>query len=140
MIRILFLANIIFLLSLNGCITTPEINSGSVEVYNEDVHVKVAFNENDRYKIKRYYDRLKKNKKIPPGLTKKQELPPGLHKQIEKKGVLPPGLESRRLPTELERQLSYLPEEYVRVKVGGDVVLMNKKTRVIFDVILGVDN
>ena len=48
-------------------------------------------------------------------------------------------LEGRRLPADLEQSLSRLPGGYVRVKVGGDVVLLDEKTRIVFDVIWGVD-
>ena len=137
-------ANIILILfSLHGCTTTPGINSGSIEVINEDINLRVAFNENDREKINRYYGhnkKEKKSKKMPPGLAKKDSLPPGLQKHIEKNGVLPPGLEGRNLPVGLEQALSTLPQGYVRVKIGGDVILMNEISRVVFDVIFGVDS
>ena len=140
MIRTLFLANLILIIfSLSGCASNPEINSGSVEIKSDDIRLKVAFNENDRSKIYRYYGEYKNRnslKNIPPGLAKKQSLPPGLQKHIEKKGVL----HGRYLPVQLERELSPLPHGYVRIKVGGDVVLMNEKTRVVFDVVLGVDD
>ena len=144
MIKILFYVNLtLVIFSFSGCITTSGINSGSVEVESRDISLKVAFNDNDRYRIRKYYGRNlkgKKSKKTPPGLAKKQSLPPGLQKQVKRNGVLPPGLQGRGLPVELKRELSFLPNGYVRIKVGGDVVLMNQKTRVIFDVVLGVDN
>ena len=126
---------------MTGCIAIPTVNSGSIEVGNEEMSVHVAFHEKDRQIIKNYYKhngKPKKAKKMPPGLAKKQELPPGLQKHIEKHGQLPPGLEGRSLPNDLERELSPLPKGYVRLKVGGDIVLMNEKTRVVFDVIWGV--
>ena len=75
---------------------------------------------------------------MPPGLAKKHNLPPGLQKHIKKNGQLPPDLHKRNLPVDLEQELSPLPKGYVRVKVGGDVVLMDEKTRVVVDVIWGV--
>ncbi|MCP5007819.1 MAG: RcnB family protein [Planctomycetes bacterium] len=144
MFRNLFLATLVLMLfGLSGCITIPGINSGSVEVGNEAVNVRVAFNEDDKDRIRRYYGQNrkgKKSKKMPPGLAKKQKLPPGLQKHIEKNGVLPPGLRGRSLPSDLDRELSPLPRGYVRLKVGGDVVLMDNRTNVVFDIILGVDN
>ena len=59
---------------------------------------------------------------------------------LEKNGKLPPGLEGRRLSPELERTLSRLPAVFIRLKVGGDIVLMNEKTRVVFDVLWDVLN
>jgi len=88
---------------------------------------------------RKYAAITKKGKGLPPGLAKKEELPPGLQKHIKKYGELPPGLEGKRLPRKLSRTLSRLPDGYVRLKVGTDVVLMNEKTRVVLDVILDVD-
>ena len=98
----------------------------------------VVFSDSDRGKIKHHYRNFKKTKTMPPGLAKKQKLPPGLQKHIAKHGKLPPGLEGRRLPRDLERTLSHLPAGYVRFRVGGDVVLLNEKTRVVLDVIWDV--
>ena len=78
---------------------------------------------------------LKKGKRVPPGLAKKNKLPPGLAKRDR----LPPGLQGRYLPDDLERRLRRLPDKYVRVKVGTDIVLMDRNTRVVFDIIYGVD-
>ena len=83
---------------------------------------------------------FRSTKTIPPGLAKKQELPPGLQKHIVKHGELPPGLQGRRLPLDLEGGLSRLPTVYIRLRVGGDIVLMNEKTRVVFDVVWDVLN
>ena len=142
MLKRLFPIFLILLISgMAGCITIPTVNSGSIEVGNENMRVSVAFNEHDREKIKNYYKhsrKAKKSKKMPPGLAKKEHLPPGLQKHIKKHGQLPPGLHKRSLPVDLEKGLSPLPKGYVRVKVGGDVVLMDEKTRVVVDVIWGV--
>jgi hypothetical protein len=142
MLTRLFSIFLVLLISgMTGCIANPTVNSGSIEVGNEHMRVSVAFNEHDRKKIKNYYKhsrKTKKSKKMPPGLAKKHNLPPGLQKHIKKNGQLPPGLHKRNLPVDLEQELSPLPKGYVRVKVGGDVVLMDEKTRVVVDVIWGV--
>jgi len=122
-----------------ACATHPTIESGSVAVENENMSAVIVFSDNDREKIMHYYKRSGKIKKVPPGLAKKQELPPGLQKHIEKYGELPPGLEGRSLPEDLERSLALLPAGYVRLKVGGDVIIMNQKTRVVFDVVWDID-
>lgn len=138
--RMFFLALGIFISGvIAGCATTPGIDSGSVAVENKDMRGVVVFGDQDREKIRRYYGERKKGKGLPPGLAKKEELPPGLQKHIKKYGELPPGLEGKRLPRKLSRTLSRLPDGYVRLKVGTDVVLMNEKTRVVLDVIWDVD-
>ena len=121
-----------------GCATTPTVDSGTVAIENKDMSAVIVFSDNDRGKIRNYYKNIKKTKTMPPGLAKKQELPPGLQKHIARYGELPPGLEGRRLPLDLEGGLSRLPAGYVRLRVGGDVVLMNEKTRVVLDVIWDV--
>lgn len=115
---------------LVGCATYPG-TSGRVVVQDENSRVEVVFSDRDRHLIREYYHRHR----LPPGLAKRSSLPPGLQKQVQRRGQLPPGLRGDRLPDELEVTLSSLPEGYVRVRVGVDVVLMNTHTRVIVDVI-----
>jgi hypothetical protein len=119
-----------------GCASFPDITSGIFGVETDDVQVQVAFDNNDRRLIRDFYRNKKvKHKRLPPGLAKKKKLPPGLQKQLNKNGKLPPALAKRYLPNELEDRLSPLPRGYVRLKVGGDIVLMNKNTEVIVDII-----
>lgn len=131
---------IVFFLLLSGCSGMPRIESGSVEIENENIHMKIGFNDHDIRTIREYYGRKgKKPKGLPPGLAKKDRLPPGLQKQLERNGKLPPGLEKRMLPDELERRLTVLPSRYVRLKIGGDVVLMNQETSIVIDIIYNVE-
>lgn len=122
-----------------ACAANTHVESGSIGVENKDIRAVMVFTASDREKIVQFYKNGRKSKTLPPGLAKKQELPPGLQKHVEKYGELPPGLEGRSLPLDLERTLARLPEGYVRLKVEGDVVLMNEKTRVVFDVVWNVD-
>lgn len=124
-------------MGLVGCITSPENTSGRVVVHDRNAHVDIRFNDRDRHLIHDYYSRHgKKNKRVPPGLAKRGgNLPPGLAKRDR----LPPGLQGRGLPQALESSLSRLPAGYVRIKVGTDLLLMNRDSRVVFDIIYGVD-
>ncbi len=79
-----------------------------------------------------------KNKELPPGLAKRDSLPPGLQKQLEKNGTLPPGLAKRDLPSELQSQLPAVPPGLERIIAGDDVVLLEKATGKILDIIQGV--
>jgi len=114
---------------LAGCLTT----SGRVAVHEGNTSVAVSFNNHDRRLISDYYHN--KRKRLPPGLAKKGKLPPGL----AKRQTLPRGLSGRTLPRDLLDNLSRIPEGYVRLRVGTDIVIMNRKTRVIFDVISGIN-
>jgi len=114
---------------LSGCLTT----SGNIAVGDGNARVAVSFSNQDRRFINDYYH--SKRKRLPPGLAKKGKLPPGL----AKRQVLPRGLSGRGLPSDLLRRLSPIPRDYIRLRVGTDIVIMNRKTRVIFDVISGIN-
>lgn len=136
----LFLLCVIMLAStMIGCTTNHRVSSGSIDVRTDDINARVAFHEKDREVIIGYYSHKNKSKSMPPGLAKKDTLPPGLQKHIVKHGELPPGLQGRSLPSELEKKLTPLPDGFVRLKFGADVVLMNEKTRIVVDVISGLD-
>ena len=121
---------------LGGCATNA-ITSGAIVIEDEDAAVAVRFTNRDREIIRNYYNRsYKHRKKSPPGLAKREgNLPPGL----AKRDVMPKGLQGRVLPGDLERQLSRLPDGYVRVIVGTDIVLMQTRTRVIIDILRDIE-
>jgi hypothetical protein len=78
---------------------------------------------------------------LPPGLAKRGgNLPPGLARQLRRNGHLPPGLEKRLVPfpVGLERRLPPLPSVYQRVILGPDVLIVNRKTGAILDILRGV--
>ena len=130
---LLIISSILFVVSMQGCVTLGS-PSGEVVVRDGNTRIAVSFNEHDRKLIHSYYGK-KKQKHMPPGLAKKKKLPPGLHKQIVRKGKLPPGLRGRTLPHDLERKLSHLPDGYVRLRLGTDLVIMNTATRLVIDMI-----
>lgn len=72
---------------------------------------------------------------LPPGLAKKDHLPPGLQKQLEKNGHLPPGLEKRALPSDLASRLPPVARGTERVLIGNNVVLLDRKSQLILDII-----
>lgn len=117
-----------------GC-ATHAATSGRVVVRDDRAAVELRFNDRDRALIEEHY-RATKPKKTPPGLAKRETLPPGL----AKRDTLPPGLQGRALPRELESHLAVLPGTYVRVVIGRDIVLMNRDTRVVLDIVYGVAN
>ena len=120
-----------------GCVSSGETRvTGGVVHQTEKARVEVRFSAHDREIIRDYYG--EKRASLPPGLAKKSKLPPGLSRQVERTGHLPPGLEHKRLPRDLEQHLSPVPEGHVRVRVGADVVLMDGRTELILDVIKNI--
>jgi hypothetical protein len=94
----------------------------------------------ERQIIEQFYRQAKngKSKGLPPGLAKRGgNLPPGLQKHLQRNGQLPPGLQKRiePLPMELDRRLPPLPEFWERVVVERDVVLLDRRTNRILDII-----
>lgn len=113
-----------------GC-GTYAITSGRVAI-RED-HGPQHFSERDRTIIREYF-RARPEKKTPPGLVKREKLPPGLGKR----DTLPPGLEGRPLPRDLESRLTVLPAAQGRILLGHDVVLIQRDSRVVLDILNGV--
>jgi hypothetical protein len=98
------------------------------------------FSPEERRIIEDYYHKGKKSKKkgLPPGLAKRGgDLPPGLQKKLDRGGQLPPGLQKRleSLPTDLDHRLPRLPEHWERVVVERDIVLIDRRTNRILDII-----
>ncbi len=132
-------------------ISWPQVSGGDV---------RIVFGDDDHRIIKNYYEREiiekanekaakegkghgkgKKQKGLPPGLAKKNKLPPGIQKQLERGAILPVELqkEMQPLPRDLEIRLKPLPSpNQVRVTVGTDILIMDKETRKILDVMRDV--
>lgn len=94
--------------------------------------------EDNRDKKHKKHKKDKKQKGLPPGLAKKDQLPPGLQKQLQRNGTLPPGLAKRDLPADLESQLPPLHTGYERVIADTHVVLVEKSSGIIKDIIENV--
>lgn len=78
---------------------------------------------------------------LPPGLAKRGgNLPPGLQKHLQRNGTLPPGLQKRLepFPVDLEHRLPRIPEICRRVILGRHVILMDRRTNRILDIIENV--
>jgi Ni/Co efflux regulator RcnB len=73
---------------------------------------------------------------LPPGLAKRDRLPPGLERQLVVRGTLPPGLQKKiqPCPVEVERYLPPAPVGYMHTVIGGNIVLVNRKTFFVLDV------
>jgi hypothetical protein len=94
-----------------------------------------VFVEKDRETIRKHY--RSDQGSLPPGLAKRDgDLPPGLMKQLKRNGHLPPGLEKKwnPFPVELERKLPPLGEGLQRAIIGGNAIILDRKTKVILDI------
>lgn len=133
--RILSIAGLALAVTVlsSACMMNGTSTRGTISVSDDHGQVTLMFSDRDRDYIHRYY-----RGNLPSGLAKRDQLPPGLRKQLVRRGTLPPGLQSQRLPYDLDRHLSRLPEGYARIRIASDVLLIDERTRVIFDVITDV--
>lgn len=79
-----------------------------------------------------------RGKGLPPGLAKRSALPPGLQRQLDERGALPKGLRTDDLPDDLEKKLPPIREQFKRVVVDDDVVLIERGTNRVLDILEGV--
>lgn len=95
------------------------------------------YNRRDRENIRRWYYEREDRHDLPPGLARRDDLPPGLERQLRVRGELPPGLRRRieRVPEGLERELPPPPRDCEHVIIGGHIVLLNRRTFVVLDII-----
>jgi hypothetical protein len=95
----------------------------------------------ERRIIEHYFRSSGPSKGLPPGLAKRGgKLPPGLQKHLDKNGTLPPGLQKRLepLPQDLNLRLPQLPDYWERVILERDVILVDRRTNRILDIIENV--
>jgi len=113
--------------------------------------VDAGFSELERQLIRKYFgvdtdseketgeaagpNKKEKKKGLPPGLAKKEKLPPGLERQLQRNGTLPPGLAKRELPADLEQELPEPATGFERAIVENTVVLVERATGRIADII-----
>ncbi|HEX4602570.1 MAG TPA: hypothetical protein VH724_01120 [Candidatus Angelobacter sp.] len=98
--------------------------------------IRIVFSVHDRDVIQRYYQ--DRNSNLPPGLAKRNgNLPPGLQKHLDRDGTLPPGLQKRvqPFPDDLDRRLPQLPDTYRRVTLGVDILILDRRTQRIVDIV-----
>lgn len=93
------------------------------------------YSDHDRDQIRGWYRTHYSS--LPPGLAKRDRLPPGLERQLVVRGTLPPGLQKKMYscPPDLERMLPPPPPNYAHVVIGGNLVLLNRATLQIADVV-----
>jgi hypothetical protein len=116
---------IVVVTSLLGGCATYVASSGAVVLKDDSRAANTGFSDRDRKVILDYYQRHKRQQQAAStGLVRRD--------------VLPPTLQTRNLPAALETQLTPLPKPYARLEVGDDVVLIDRNTRVVIDIIYGV--
>lgn len=102
----------------------------------------IVFSEVEKRIIREHFGTLGQDDRddrghLPPGLAKKDKLPPGIAKKLRRDGSLPPGLAKRQLPDDLASRLPKRKGGFEPVIVDSDVVLIEKITGRVLDVIAG---
>jgi hypothetical protein len=93
-----------------------------------------GFADHDRDAMRGWY--AGNYRHLPPGLAKRDRLPPGLENQLVIRAAFPAALVAHIavVPVDLERQLPPPPPDCERVVVGGHIVLMNRRTKIVLDI------
>ncbi len=96
-----------------------------------------VFGESQEATIRAWFSNKKNLEGLPPGLAKRERLPAGLERQLMENGSMPPGLEKRvhLFPLDLERLLPELPTGVIRVVIGVDILLLDKTSNTILDIV-----
>jgi len=116
------------ILLTSGCMTSQSVRASSHTQISPNTQVNVAFSSNDRSYINRYYVQQYRNiKRIPPGHQKH------LKRKFKRHHEVPRHVHYTRLPYDLERRLSPLPRDYIRIRIGDEIGIMNVRTRIIYD-------
>ena len=143
--QILKLVVLSFVVLLAGCDITfkrkstnadaAPVNMGKYKVsVSNKKERKPAFNKKDSHIIKKYYDDTS-NATIRNDMILHTKLSKNQNNNIVIGNLVPRDVQVIPLPLKLERILSALPLQLLRVQVGEKVVLMNVKSRKILDVI-----
>lgn len=103
----------------------------------DDDHEHQYYSGHDRDEMRDWYHEHDRDQHLPPGLAKRDRLPPGLERQLRVRGTLPPGLRKKMMPCpmEIEHRLPPPPRGCEHVVIGGHVVLVNRSTYVVMDII-----
>ena len=100
--------------------------------------VAIIFTTQEREIISDWF--LSNRNGLPAGLANRESLPPGLQRQLRRNGTLPPGLQKKLtpLPYALDSRLAGLPGDFLRVVIGRDIILLDRRNNSILDVISNV--
>jgi len=107
--------------------------TGSVAV---DIRIGGYFGEPQRVAAHDYYRQQYRSGSCPPGLAKKNNgcQPPGQAKKYTVGQPLPADVVWYPVPPVLVQRLPVLPTNHAYVRVGGDVLILNRSTRLVVDV------
>lgn len=129
----------LFLITVIPTIATGQGNSQGHgkghNKHNDEDQSEHYYNQHHEASARAWYSQNESH--LPPGLAKKDRLPPGLEKQLVRRGTLPPGLQKRiqPCPVELERLLPPPPPDCAHVLISGHVVLLNRRTNLVVDIL-----
>jgi hypothetical protein len=101
------------------------------------ISIGAVFGDRDRATVQAYYgDRYAQAQRCPPGLAKKNNgcQPPGQAKKYTVGQPLPADVVWYPVPPVLVQRLPVLPTNHAYVRVGGDVLILNRSTRLVVDV------
>jgi Ni/Co efflux regulator RcnB len=132
-----FLIGVLLVMSLGVTRIARADGHGHGHDRDDDDRGRHYYSDHDRDSARDWYHDHDRDGHLPPGLAKRDQLPPGLERQLRVRGTLPPGLRKkmRRCPEEVEHRLPPPPRGCEHVVIGGHLVLVNRSTYVVMDII-----
>lgn len=113
-------------LLLQGC-AAYVATSGRVAVREDRAGIASGFSSRDRISIEEHFH----HQRVAPS---REALPSG----FAPRSRLPAGIQGRPLPRALEAKLTVLPFAYLRLQVGRDVLLLERESRIVLDLLRDV--
>jgi len=124
-----YLAALLAVVALGGC-ATQAATSGRIVIEDRDsAAARIA--DSDRRTIENYYRNAVRKQGLPANRSNDST-------PVRQGSRLPVNVRSELLPADLERLLAPPPSGYVRIRVGPDIVLLHRQTRVVADAVRGI--
>ena len=119
---------------LSGCIAQA-LTSGRVEFSDDSAAATPHFSARDRQLIRDYYSAGGRSR-VSDAEERSRRGQSG--DALERGEKIRAGAAERSLPSELESRLTPLSEPYRRAVIGSNLVLFNRRTRIVVDIVRGI--
>ncbi len=132
--KFLLVSGLVSCCMLSGCIAQA-LTSGRVEFSDDSAAATPHFSARDRQLIRDYYSAGGRSR-VSDAEERSRRGQSG--DALERGEKIRAGAAERSLPSELESRLTPLSEPYRRAVIGSNLVLFNRRTRIVVDIVRGI--
>ncbi|GAB6071430.1 hypothetical protein JCM30760_25270 [Thiomicrorhabdus hydrogeniphila] len=119
-LSVVFISSAFFLAS--GYASAHPVNGNHHHQKAPSTQVTFLFSNNDRHYVNQHHHKTRVYNKHRKG-----------ERRLKRGYVMPKQMHYTRLPANLERRLRPLPNDYIRIRIGNEIGIMNIRTRIIYD-------